>query len=1132
MPRSSRHKSHKQKHGCFRGSREHSDSEELLIESKRKEDPAAVRVSDSAEKRGPQKEKDLPLDYSSASKKRRKERTTASDSAASDGWGAGRCGGGGEERLRVDVLVPEKEAEPRGESFGWGSEKRQSVAAEELKSSGSSRKQESCSGRKDESEVFAKGGSGRVDLKRIKSDKDSGGGGRKEGNEHKDEMEKEEKGLRSIEDRKVQDARRERKSVDNVMGMTGGGTEMSRMQGIQTTTTTTAGSEEERHVKQETKSSEWQIQDELHNPELEKEHEKRIRRCDGSGDKDKQQEVVRDGEDNWLSSRDDHLKNGRGKSDHKDDKYRDKYRDGLDWDRRYQDDMHKDGRSRDRTMDWSDKSSESRQKKAKLKSSDRDGGPYIDDRGNRNEDNRERKRSSYDFEDRSDHDTNGVKSALSGSKLNSIADRGRSESHQRQSDVADHSTPSKSLLKRSPSSSSHFVKDHYRHGSKQAESRETVSEEMHRPDTGTAATREVVSAFRSSNRVSESLPKDKQIRMNHSHLTELAAETPAHPQYGRSPKSAHQSPPVQFAEKSPSSTSDDRRYSNRAGVSCLEVEEMGRSNSGSKDARDHSSNKGRGWELAKEHSEDDPCQMQLDGIAAPVGSTSHLASRSASLPPPPPFKHGFGSPSLLGSLEEDSQVASDRKSNNHFKRSVDPSMGRGQGNAFKGVPNWPSPVANGFLPFQHGPPPSGFHALMQQFPAPPLFGVRSSLELSHPVVSYPMHDANRFSGHARPFGWQTPDDSCPPQMHGWDRSNGVFGDASHIYGRPEWDQNRHLMSGRGWEMNADMWKGEKENEMAELPASKNELDCSALVLSDEHRPGNSSNQSHDYVNQPEDLLAGRSEAKRSDHTPEEISAEGPHKIVHEDTPKESKTSSSDSSVLCCMYLSMLDISIDLASPELYERCTSLMELDQGTKSATGQIFPEDKLEMVGSRCPNHVLRDSLFPAITGTVHQGVMGLYKNQKAHMRGKSPGSSFDGSKLDRAFRASGEGAQPGSPINEKDGDGISSSSKSDLFGDAKEHQFCTVSNTVSGHVVSANASQAFGALMPETVECLKPPVHTQARSCVRASSYDNYDIQTRFGIWVFAFKNQRRCGANRRCGWFLSIHYFPWYIVWYSL
>lgn len=483
----------------------------------------------------------------------------------------------------------------------------------------------------------------------------------------------------------------------------------------------------------------------------------------------------------------------------------------------------------------------------------------------------------------------------------------------------------------------------FRHESKHAESQETFSEGMHRPDT--AATREVVGGFGSSNSVLESLPIDGQIQMSHSHLTEISAETPACTQYGRSPKSAHQLPPIQLAEKPPSS-GGDRRYSNRTVVrNRLEVDEMARNNGGFKDAQDHSSNRDRGWELPSEHLVDDLSLMQLDGEAAPVGSTSRLSRRSPLPPPLPPFKHGFDSPPLLGSSEEDSRVAADRKPTNRFKKSVDPSMGRGQGNAFKGVPNWPSPVANGFLPFPHGPPPGGFHALMQQFPATPLFGVRpsSSMELSHPVVSYPMHDADRFSGHVRPpFGWRTStDDSCPPHLHGWDGSNSVFGDKSRIYRRPEWDQNRHLMSGRGWEMNAGMWKGHNGNVMEDLSASKSELDYSAHVPSDEHLPGHSSHhRSLDFMDQSERSLAGRNEAKLSDCTPEKIPAEAPLKIVHEETPKEYKRSSSDSSGLCSMYLSTVDISVDLSSPELYKQCMSLMEMDGGTKNVTRQIYPE------------------------------------------------------------------------------------------------------------------------------------------------------------------------------------------------
>lgn len=114
-----------------------------------------------------------------------------------------------------------------------------------------------------------------------------------------------------------------------------------------------------------------------------------------------------------------------------------------------------------------------------------------------------------------------------------------------------------------------------------------------------------------------------------------------------------------------------------------------------------------------------------------------------------------------------------------------------------------------------------------------------------------------------------------------------------------------------------------------------------------------------------------------------------------------------------------------------------------------------------------------------------MDLYNKQKVQMKAKTRASSSDGSKLDEAFLVSGEGAEPiedqsshepiedqsshamrGSPINEKDGEGTSNNSQGDLFVDAnKECQ----SNTVSGHVFSADDSRAFEALMPESVECM---------------------------------------------------------------
>lgn len=219
--------------------------------------------------------------------------------------------------------------------------------------------------------------------------------------------------------------------------------------------------------------TELQIQDELRNPKVEKELEKRIRRHDGSSDKDKQQEDVRASDDRRLLSREDHLKNGRCKDErHKDGKYRGKYQEDVERSQRYQDDnKHKDERSIERTIDRSDKPSESRHKKAKLQGSNRDSSPYFDDQNIKNKDNRVQKRSSDELDDHSDlnsqstkeHRTDAEKSSLSSSKLDSVADRGRSESHHHHSDAVNHSTPSSSVVKCSLSSSAHVVKDQYRY---------------------------------------------------------------------------------------------------------------------------------------------------------------------------------------------------------------------------------------------------------------------------------------------------------------------------------------------------------------------------------------------------------------------------------------------------------------------------------------------------------------------------------------------------------------------------------------------------------------------------------------------------------------------------------------------
>ncbi|KAF2315484.1 hypothetical protein GH714_039917 [Hevea brasiliensis] len=203
----------------------------------------------------------------------------------------------------------------------------------------------------------------------------------------------------------------------------------------------------------------------------------------------------------------------------------------------------------------------------------------------------------------------------------------------------------------------------------------------------------------------------------------------------------------------------------------------------------------------------------------------HSQSNSA-LIPPSAFRGGVGSPSFLGSLDEDGRI----KSGARYKRSADPNMGRGQGNAWRGAPNWSSSVPNGYIPFQHGPPHGGFQAMMPQFPSPPVFGVRPSMDISHSGIPYHIPDAERFSSHLRPLGWQNMmEGSGPSHMHGWDGSNGVFRDESHMYGGPEWDQSRHPMNGRGWENSADIWKAPMEDVLAGQEGQKSQNESSYHV---------------------------------------------------------------------------------------------------------------------------------------------------------------------------------------------------------------------------------------------------------------------------------------------------------------
>ncbi|KAI7998306.1 E3 ubiquitin-protein ligase MBR2 [Camellia lanceoleosa] len=275
-------------------------------------------------------------------------------------------------------------------------------------------------------------------------------------------------------------------------------------------------------------------------------------------------------------------------------------------------------------------------------------------------------------------------------------------------------------------------------------------------------------------------------------------------------------------------------------------------------------------------------------------------------------------------------------------------MGRAQGSPWRGVPNWPSPVAKGFIPFQHGPPPVDFHPVMQQFPPPPMFSIRPSMELNQSGVPYHVPDGDRFSSHGRSLGWRNlVDESCPP-IHGWDANNTVFGDESHIYGRLDWDHHRRLTDGYSAHGPADdVWA-----EQTGLEAQNDKKQPSVQVESVD-------------IDQSSDAL-------------ERNTLKAAPKTIPEEIPNLSRK---DGACLLHVYLSMVDISPDLTQPELYSQYTDLMGMKQNlnTEEADSKLLLVEEAIDATVKISNKTSSGLLFPTIKDSVLQNTMSLYKKLK---------------------------------------------------------------------------------------------------------------------------------------------------------
>ncbi|KAJ6376092.1 hypothetical protein OIU77_000963 [Salix suchowensis] len=589
-------------------------------------------------------------------------------------------------------------------------------------------------------------------------------------------------------------------------------------------------------------------------------------------------------------------------------------------------------------------------------------GSHIDDRSARYKDSRGRKRSPEDRDDYNDAKSKGTKApypdverkSLSSGRVESD-ERGRSQSRQAHLD----NNVSSNRRRISPDTSPHGSVEEYRHfKAEDLKYRDAVAEQRSKA----ISSREAADFSASLERTSKYRSSDKSIKMDDGHVGELSIER----------SSNSRASPRGLVDKSPSS-SLERRFANRTGVRrSLDIEESARRRSGSISARDLASAEDRlGRDL--------PFEKPLADESTPADSSfyNRTSQNSSSLIPPSIFRGGGGSPSFMSSLEEDNRC------NTRYKRGGDPGLGRGQGNAWRGTPNWSTPIPNGYMPFHHGPPHGGFQAMMPHFPSPPLFNARPSMEINHSGIPYHIPDADRFSGHLRPLGWHNMMDGSGPHMHGWDGNNGVFRDETHAFGQ-EWDQNRHQMNGQGWETGTEAWKTQNGDMNMNLPATSMKEDFPMQAPLENVLAGQAG-----HLLQNENIQLSV-QAENVETKLPVASAKEPLKSMSKTThekPDPSRTRSSDDSFqFAHAYLSKLDISTELASPELYSQCMSLLGMEQSANA------DEDIVMLVnlkdGARAVPKI-SDSIFslsvlPAAKDAVFQRAMEYYKKQRVGLSG----------------------------------------------------------------------------------------------------------------------------------------------------
>ncbi|XP_039062471.1 zinc finger CCCH domain-containing protein 13-like [Hibiscus syriacus] len=596
---------------------------------------------------------------------------------------------------------------------------------------------------------------------------------------------------------------------------------------------------------------------------------------------------------------------------------RDRYRD-HDYDRDYDSQWDRD-RERDRRNSDRDKDRDC----DRVEHDERRSARYKDSKG--------RKRSPDDGTDTKCrgakvHYSDMENKSISG-RLEGDADRGRSQSRPANLDAVMGS----SRRRASPSSSSHGGTDGYRHLKQDdLNYRDPMTEQA-------ASSREVTNFSKTSERGARYRSTEKSSRVDEGH-------------YGEFERSSS-------LKVSPVSRSGVRRG--------IDIDETGWS-SASVGGREEDNRLCRDLH---------PEKLLLDG-SSQADSVFYNRAGQGSLslnPQPSGLRTRVGSPSFTGSPEEDNRF----NNSGRYKRSGDLNVRRGHANAWRGAPNWPPPVPNGFIPFQPGPPHGGFQAMTPQFPSPSLFGVRPSMEVDHSGIAYHIPDAERFNNHMRPMRWQnTMDGSVPAHFHG---HNVIFRDEAHMFRSSEWDQNRHPVNGRGWDTSSGVWKG--QNAHVDIPSTSQKEDHPLQAPLDDVYDGQDCQRSR-YKTDSDGVQVKGLETRSDVMSPVKESSRISPEIPH-NAPDSSKTSSEDHDArFCQVYLSKLDISAKLAGSELYDQCMGLLNAEKSKDLAKDVKMLVKLKRTISANASIPVSSPSLIPTTNASVFQKAMAIYKKQRLQM------------------------------------------------------------------------------------------------------------------------------------------------------